>query len=336
MKQILLATLALLLTTLGGYAQVTSSSLTGLIKDARGEASIGATVQATHVPTGTRYGTATNGEGRFTIQNMRVGGPYTLVVSYIGSQTQTLNNITLELGQPYVLNTTLGQTDTQLQEVTVTGNNPRSVLNADRTGSITNIDRTAFQRLPSISRNLNDFTRLTPQAGGGGIGGGSDRSNFFSVDGSDFTNNFGIGPSLPAGGAPISIDAIEEVSVNVTPYDVRQSGFTGAGINAVTRSGTNEFSGSVYSYYRNQNYQGDRVGDQRLTLQDQRFYQYGFRLGGPIIKNKLFFFANLEKEENRTPGQQRVADTDAALYDTPGSPTNISRPKAAELDQISA
>jgi outer membrane receptor protein involved in Fe transport len=333
MKQVVSVMLLLLLASFGAFAQVTTSSLTGLIKDDKGEASIGATVQATHVPSGTKYGVATNGEGRFNIQNMRIGGPYTVTISYIGSRTETRNNIVLQLGQPYVLNVTLVAEGSQLKEVAITATNPRSILNSDKTGSITVIDRNALQRLPSISRSLNDFTRLTPQASGQSIGGGSNRSNYFSVDGSDFNNNFGIGGNLPAGGSPISLDAIEEISVNITPYDVRQSGFTGAAINAVTRAGTNDFSGSAYGYYRNQNYQGDRVGDQRVILQDQRFYQYGARLGGPIIKNKLFFFGNYETEENRTPGQQRTAATDAAPF---GSGTNIARPTATQLDTYAA
>ncbi|AMJ64193.1 TonB-dependent receptor [Hymenobacter sp. PAMC 26628] len=334
MKQLLLVALVFLLTAWGARAQVTTSSLTGLIKDAKGEPSIGATVRAVHTPSGTTYGVATNAEGRFTIQNMRIGGPYTVEISYVGAQTNTRNGIVLQLDQPYVLNMTLGAADTQLQEVTVTASNPRSILNSDRTGSVTTIDRTALQRLPSISRSLNDFTRLTPQSNGNGsIGGGSLRSNYFSVDGSDFNNNFGIGGNLPANGSPISLDAIEEISVNVTPYDVRQSGFTGAAINAVTRAGTNDFAGSAYGYFNNQKFRGDRVGDQRVIIQDQRFYQYGARLGGPIIKNKLFFFANFETEENRTPGQQRTAATAAAPF---GSGTNIARPTATELDTYAA
>lgn len=333
MKQRLSFLLGLLLLALSSAAQVTTSSLTGLIKDAAGEPSIGATVRATHTPSGTTYGAATNAEGRFIIQNMRIGGPYTVEISYAGYRTTTRTGLELALGQPYVLNVALTAESAQLQEVVVTANNPRSILNSDKTGAITTIDRNALQRLPSISRSLNDFTRLTPQAGpAGAIGGGSNRSNYFSVDGSDFNNNFGIGGNLPAGGAPISLDAIEEISVNVTPFDVRQSGFTGAAINAVTRAGTNDFAGSVYGYFRNQKFQGSRVGDQSVILQDQRFYQYGARLGGPIIQNKLFFFGNFENEENRTPGQQRTAATDAAPF---GSGTNIARPKATELDDIS-
>ncbi|TDN39666.1 TonB-dependent receptor [Hymenobacter sp. UV11] len=335
MTQRLSFLLGLLLLALSSAAQVTTSSLTGLIKDAQGQPSIGATVRAVHTPSGTSYGVATNGEGRFTIQNMRIGGPYTVEISYVGYRSTTRTGIELALGQPYVLNVTLSAESAQLQEVVVTANNPRSILNSDKTGAITTIDRNALQRLPSITRSLNDFTRLTPQAAGssGAIGGGSNRSNYFSVDGSDFNNNFGIGGNLPAGGAPISLDAIEEISVNVTPFDVRQSGFTGAAINAVTRAGTNDFAGSVYGYFRNQKYQGSRVGDQNVTLQDQRFYQYGARLGGPIIKNKLFFFGNYENEENRTPGQQRVAATDAAPFGSGN--TNIARPTATQLDDIS-
>jgi hypothetical protein len=334
MKQFVSVMLLLLLVSISAFAQVTTSSLTGIIKDNKGEASIGATVQATHIPSGTKYGVATNGEGRFTIQNMRIGGPYTVTISYIGSRTETRDNIVLQLGQPYVLNVTLVAEGSQLKEVAITATNPRSILNSDKTGSITVVDRTALQRLPSINRTLNDFTRLTPQSGGNNaIGGASNRSNYFSVDGSDFNNNFGIGGNLPAGGAPISLDAIEEISINITPYDVRQSGFTGAAINAVTRAGTNDFSGSAYGYFRNQSYQGDRVGSQYLTLQDQRFYQYGARLGGPIIKNKLFFFANFENEENRTPGTQRTAATDAAPF---GSGTNVARPTATQLDTYAA
>ena len=333
MKQRLSFLLGLLLLAFSSAAQVTTSSLTGLIKDAAGEPSIGATVRATHTPSGTTYGAATNGEGRYTIQNMRIGGPYTVEISYVGYHTTTRTGLELALGQPYVLNVALTAGSAQLQEVVVTANNPRSILNSDKTGAITTIDRNALQRLPSISRNLNDFTRLTPQAGpAGAIGGGSNRSNYFSVDGSDFNNNFGVGGNLPAGGAPISLDAIEEISVNVTPFDVRQSGFTGAAINAVTRAGTNDFAGSVYGYFRNQKFQGSRVGDQSVILQDQRFYQYGARLGGPIIQNKLFFFGNFENEENRTPGQQRTAATAAAPF---GSGTNVARPTATELDDIS-
>lgn len=335
MKNLLLLLLLCVMATATAFAQVTTSSLTGAVKDASGSPSIGATVQAKHEPTGTVYGVAANSEGRYTIQNMRVGGPYTVTISFIGARTETFNNITLQLGQPSVLNATLQVEGTALSEVTVTAPDSRSVLNADRNGAVTNVDRTQIQRLPSIQRSLNDFTRLTPQASStsqGAIGGGNFRQNSFSVDGADFNNNFGIGGNLPAGGYPISLDAIEELSINVTPYDVRQSGFIGSAINAVTRAGTNEFSGSVYTYFRNQNQTGTRVGAERLTLQDTDSKQYGIRLGGPIIKDKLFFFVNAEIDRQNTPGQQRVAATDAAPF---GSATNIARPTATQLNTLS-
>lgn len=336
MKNLLLLLLLCVMATATAFAQVTTSSLTGAVKDASGSPSIGATVQAKHEPTGTVYGVAANSEGRYTIQNMRVGGPYTVTISFIGARTETFNNITLQLGQPSVLNATLQVEGTALSEVTVTAPNSRSVLNADRNGAVTNVDRTQIQRLPSITRSLNDFTRLTPQATStsqGAIGGGNFRQNQITVDGADFNNNFGIGGNLPANGSPISLDAIEEVSINVTPYDVRQSGFIGSAVNAVTRAGTNEVSGSVYTYFRNQNQVGTRVGADRLTLTDQKFNQYGIRLGGPIIKNKLFFFANYETEKRTTPGQQRIAATPNDIYG--GGNANVTRPQAADLDRYS-
>ncbi|WP_345168821.1 TonB-dependent receptor [Nibribacter koreensis] len=311
---------------------VTTSSMTGLISDQSGEGLPGATVLAIHGPTGTRYGVSTNVDGKFTIPNMRVGGPYSVEVTYIGYQTQKQENITLRLSEPFVLNVRLPQSGTDLQEVVVTAANPRSVLNAERSGSITNISSQEIQTLPSINRSINDFTRLTPQANGTSVGGGNYRQNNVTIDGSEFNNNFGIGGNLPGGSAqPISLDAIEEISVNVTPYDIRQSGFIGSAINAVTRSGTNEFKGSVYTYFRNQDQQGKNVGPEELTLQDMDYKQYGFRLGGPIIKNKLFFFANAEQEKRTRPGQTRFAATPSRPF---GSPT-VARPTAAELDALS-
>lgn len=333
----LLLVLLLLLSAQLGWAQITTSSMTGIIKDASGEPSVGATVRATHVPTGTVYGNATNADGRFTIQNMRSGGPYTVEISYIGYKAETFNNLTLQLGQPFVLNATLNAEGTALQEVVVTGANSRSVMNADRSGAVTNISREEIQRLPTVNRSLNDFLRLTPQASPstGAIGGGNYRQNNITIDGADFNNNFGIGGNLPANGSPISIDAIEEISVNVTPYDIRQSGFVGSAINAVTRSGTNEFQGSVYTYWRNQNMLGNEVGFDKFTKQKTDIQQYGFRLGGPIIKNKLFFFINAEKGDEINPGQQNIASTPEVPYGGSNSPANVVRPTAAQLDTYS-
>ena len=328
--------LAMVLVVQSSWAQgVTTSSMTGIVTDNNGEALAGATVVAVHTPSGTQYGTATTADGRFNLPNMRVGGPYTVNVSYLGFQTQRIDNITLKLAEPFVLNPKLSESGTALQEVVITGTKDR-LLNAERSGAITNVGSREIQALPTISRSLNDFTRLTPQANGTSVGGGNYRQNQITVDGADFNNNFGIGSNLPAGGSPISLDAIEEISVNVTPYDIRQSGFIGSSVNAVTRSGTNEFSGSMYTYFRNQHQQGKMVGPydlQEMGLrQDMQFNQYGVRIGGPILKNKLFFFLNAETEEQTRPGQNMVAATPSAPF---GSAPNISRPTVAELDAIS-
>src|SRR5690606_28283814 len=184
--------------------------------------------------------------------------------------------------------------------------------------------------------SINDMTRFTPQAtstNNGAIGGGNYRQNYITVDGSDFNNTFGIGTNLPAGGSPISLDALEEISVNITPYDVRQSNFIGSAINAVTRAGTNSFSGSAYWFFRSDNQQGNKVRDNSpLTLQRLEENTYGFRIGGPIVKNKLFFFVNAEQTKTIRAGQQNVAAT-AERPD--GSDPNIARPTVDQLNEIS-
>ena len=317
---------------IGASGQVTTSSLTGSVRDSSGQPLAGATIVATHQPSGSRYTAISQSSGQFTINNMRVGGPYTIAISYVGYDVQSFDDVYLRLAESFVLNATIEKTNTSLEQVVVTAGRRNPILNANRTGAVTNIGSREIQTLPTISRSLNDFTRLTPQANGTSIGGGNYRQNFITVDGSDFNNTFGIGSNLPAGGSPISLDAIEEISVNVTPYDIRQSGFIGSAINTVTRAGTNNFSGSVYTYFRNQNQQGNQAGKTTLVKQDLDFKQYGVRLGGPIIKNKLFFFVNAETEKETRPGQQRFAATAGAPF---GSAPNIARPTAAELDAIS-
>jgi outer membrane receptor protein involved in Fe transport len=308
-------------------AQVTTSSLIGTIKDSK-EALPGAGVKATHTPTGTVYGVATNGDGRYTIGNMRVGGPYTVEVSFVGYKTQTFNDVYLKLGEPFVLNVVLQDNNSTLNTVTIVGST-NSIMNSNRNGATTSISNREIQVLPSITRSLNDLTRLTPQANGTSIGGGNYRQNNFTVDGSEFNNNFGIGGNLPANGSPISLDALEQISINVTPYDVTQGNFIGSSLNAVTRSGTNEFSGSAYTYYRNQYQQGRHVGPFDLTRGELNDKTYGARFGGPIIKNKLFFFVNVEQQKTTRPGQQQVAATTEGTFGN-----NVSRPTATKLDQL--
>ncbi|MHC2990666.1 cell envelope biogenesis protein OmpA [Pontibacter sp. HJ8] len=330
MKNLLLSTLLMLLCMAGLHAQVTTSSVSGSVKDSKGEALIGATVRATHQPSGTVYGSTTNTEGQFNIANMRVGGPYVVEVSYIGFQPKAIDGITLQLGRPYNLNATLSEAGSELQEVVVSADRS-SVFNASKTGAATNVGTQQLEALPTISRSLTDFTRLTPQANGNGFAGRDGRFNNVQIDGANFNNAFGLSSSaLPGGNSqPISLDAIEEVQVNIAPYDVRQSGFTGAGVNAVTRSGTNKFSGSAYTFYRNQDMIGTKVSGNELPAQsDNKSLTYGARLGGPIIKNKLFFFANYEHEKETFPGITWLASR-------PGlTGPNVSRTTASDLERV--
>ncbi len=333
LKRILcLLTLTLLASTFV-FSQVTTSSLTGSLKDPDGKALVGATIVATHQPSGTRYTTISQSNGQFTIANMRSGGPYLVEISYVGYETQRFDDIYLKLGEASIVDANMARANTSMENVVVAATGGRnSILNANRKGAVTNIGSREIQRLPSISRSINDMTRLTPQANGTSIGGGNYRQNYITVDGSDFNNTFGIGSNLPAGGSPISLDALEEISVNVTPYDVRQSGFIGSAVNAVTRSGTNQFQGSVYRYWRSEKQQGDEVEGVKFTRPPFEFEQYGARIGGPIIKNKLFFFINYETENQPKQVQTRFAATTSAPF---GSAQNISRTTAADLDSFS-
>ena len=291
----LVASLLLLFTT--AMAQVTTSSMSGKVtmESASGETIIGATVQAVHEPSGTRYAAVTNIDGRFNIQGMRTGGPYSVTVSYIGYQTKKLTGVVLALGETYNLNVWLSEDANELTEVVVTGK--ASKFAAEKTGASTNINNAQITNLPTVSRSITDVTRLSPYGGNGMSFAGSDgRTANFTVDGANFNNNFGLSSNLPGGGNPISLDAIEELQVVISPYDVRQTNFIGGGVNAITKSGTNTFRGSAYVYHKNENMQGDAVYRQQLAgaRDKSQTTTYGFTLGGPIIKNKLFFFVNGE------------------------------------------
>jgi hypothetical protein len=281
-------------------AQITTSSINGKIVDENGEELIGATVLAVHEPSGSQYGTATNLEGYFAIQGMRVGGPYSIEVSYTGYETIRQEGIALTLGNPAIFNFTMSNASVNLDEVMVVGSLD-SRFTDSKTGSAVNISSEKISTLPTISRNINDFTRLTPQSNGTSFAGTNSRFNNYTIDGNIYNNNFGLGSAQFAGGNPISLDAIEAVSVNLAPYDVRYSGFTGASVNAVTKSGTNTFHGSAYYLLRNDQMQGNKAGDLSVDRGDSQNEIYGFTLGGPIIKNKLFFFASYEKETEAVP-----------------------------------
>ncbi len=320
------------LVTYSAYGQVTNSQMSGSVIDGSGEPLIGATVVAVHTPTGTNYGTVTGVSGEYSIANMRVGGPYVVTVSFIGFQAQAVENIFLKLGETFVVNVSMGEEGVQLEELTVTATRS-NILNSKRTGAATNVGLTELNTLPTISRSINDFTRLTPQAQGrNGFGGRDGRFNNIQIDGANFNNNFGLSSNnLPGGAAqPISLDAIEQVQINIAPFDVRQSSFTGAGINAITRSGTNNIEGSVYGFYRDQSFNGRRVGDAEIPEGDKTLSRtFGARLGGALVKNKIFYFINYENESNTRPGIN--------IEPTGGiSSPNVSRTTVADMERISS
>ena len=312
-------------------AQVTTSSMSGRVTDAEG-AVIGATVVATHTPSGTTYGTVTNAEGRFNLNGMRVGGPYNVKVTFIGYGAFTQNNITLSLGENYVMNVVLTEEALSLDEVIVSAT--RTKFSNEKTGAVTNITNDQIDNLPTVNRSIMDITRLSPYGGDGMSFVGSDgRTANFTVDGANFNNNFGLSDNLPGGGNPISIEAIEEMQVVIAPYDVRQTNFIGGGVNAITKSGTNTFKASAYTYHRNENMRGNAVYDQEIAgaREKDRNTLYGFTAGGPIIKNKLFFFINAEKEETPTVANRWRASTDGVA-----DPDNfISRTTEEDLQTVS-
>ena len=298
MQKRLLFLVAMMLTlSLTAMAQITTSSMAGKVTldDQNGEEVIGATVVAIHEPSGTRYTAVTNTSGRFAINGMRTGGPYEVTVSYIGFQPKTVKGITLQLAETYNLSVWLSEDATELAEVVISGK--ASKFAAEKTGAATNINSQQITNLPTVSRSITDVTRLSPYGGNGMSFAGADgRTANFTVDGANFNNNFGLSSNLPGGGNPISIDAIEELQVVISPYDVRQTNFIGGGVNAITKSGTNTFKGSAYIYHKNENMQGDAVKRQQINgaREKSQTTTYGFTLGGPIIKNKLFFFVNGE------------------------------------------
>lgn len=304
MKKLLFAGL-MLLCAIGINAQITTATLSGKIGSESEGGLLGATVTATHNPSGTFYGVTTLDDGSYYIPNMRVGGPYSVSVSYIGYKEETINDIYLSLGQRFPLNITMKQKGVLVDEVVISGEiDP--ILNGERTGAETTINRNLLDNLPTISRSAADYTRLNPMAAeGGSFAGRNDQFNNYSLDGAIFNNPFGLDAATPGGQAnaqPISLDAIEQISVNIAPYDVTQSGFTGASINTVSKSGTNEFSGSVFGFFRNANMTGGTVDGDEIFKGDPKQTQYGFSVGGPIIKNKIFFFANFEAEDRSDLG----------------------------------
>jgi len=285
--------------SVSGFSQgVTTSALKGFVVDQKGAPLFAATVLAIHTPTGTQYGTVTSADGQFTILNMKIGGPYSVRISSVGYETVVVKDLYLELNKTTDIKVVLKETSVNIGEVEIKGNTA-GVMNSDRTGSMTNVSGEQITDMPTISRSLKDITRLTPESDGNSFGGRNNLYNNFSVDGSIFNNSFGLDYATPGGqtGAqPVSLDAIAQVQVSLAPFDVREGGFTGAGVNAVTKSGTNELKGTAYYFMRNQGMAGTKVGNTNVPNTNFSSSQYGVSLGGPIIKNKLFFFVNGEIE----------------------------------------
>jgi hypothetical protein len=311
----------------------TTSSLGGRIVDDKGEALPGATVLATHVPSGTQYGALANEQGFFTIQGMRPGGPYKIEVSFVGFSTKTYSDINLMLGEKYNLKADLKQSASELGEVVVVGARP-SAFGTERMGASSNINKTEMALIPSMNRSLGDYTKLSPYSTGGGYAGREAYNTNVTVDGANFNNNFGLsGSNMPGvSGEPISMEAIEEIQVAVAPFDVTQSNFTGAGVNAITKSGTNQFKASVYGFYRDTTMVGKKIRDKQLKVSQSSKKVYGMTIGGPIIKNKLFFFLSAEKESTLTPGNTLLAMN--ANRDANDLNVN-SRVQAADLQKFS-
>ncbi|MFN4284626.1 MAG: carboxypeptidase regulatory-like domain-containing protein [Lacibacter sp.] len=327
-RKLLLAAAALIL-TITAAAQVTTSSITGTVKDKNGIPLEGATITATHLPTGAIYTTLSKKGGIFVISNARIGGPYKLKVEYVGQKPYEIEGFNLQLGEPYDLKVDMADDVRQISEVVVTGSGRKGAI--ERTGASTSINQRLLTTIPTINRSLADFTRLTPQANGNSFAGRDARMNNTQIDGANLNNNFGLSNDPLPGGAnqPISLDVIEEISVNVSPFDVWQGNFTGAGINVVTKSGTNNFKGSAYGLYRDQTFNGRRVASTTLPEQSQRSNRViGATVGGPIIKDKLFFFLGGEYELETRPG--------ITWTPTGGSgANNISRVTVADLQAVS-
>lgn len=310
-------------------AQVTTASMSGKVSSGT-EPIIGATILAIHEASGTRYGAITNIDGRYTIEGMRTGN-YSVELSYVGFTTLKFTNIVLRLGENYVLDANMKESTELLDEVVVVAD--KSKFSGLKTGVSTNISNKQLTLLPTINRSLTDFTRLSPYAGANNSFGGRDgRTNTFTIDGANLNNNFGLSNDLPGGGNPISLDAIEEVQVVIAPFDVRQTNFVGGGINAITKSGTNIFRGSAYTYQRNENFRGNKIDGERLGDREKESTStYGFTLSGPIIKNKLFFFVNGEYENSPSPITKWKLSTDG----TANKDNLVSRVTANDMQAFS-
>ncbi|PSL49784.1 TonB-dependent receptor-like protein [Chitinophaga niastensis] len=312
------------------FAQETTADIAGIVGSKEGPVP-GASIVVTHQPTGTKYATVSRKDGRFNLPNLRVGGPYTLTISYIGFKDEKRENIFLSLGQEFKADANLQPSTSTLTEVVVTSLSQSKVINRARTGSQEVITRAQMDRLPTVSRSMQDFTKLTPSANGLNIGGRSNQYNNITVDGANFNNSFGLQPTLGSQTAsqPISLEALEQIQVNVSPYDVRQGGFSGAGINSVTKSGSNTFKATVYTYIQTPGLQGLKVGTTTVPKPDFNYNLRGFSAGGAIVRNKVFFFISAEQERIKAPATSLVANTPGGV-----AGPNVSQAVADTLNQL--
>ena len=344
MKKLLTFFLAMI-ASISLMAQVTSSSISGKITDNNRSALAGATVVATHVPSGAQYYSVADANGTYRLLNIRPGGPYRLEFRMVGFQTTVENNVSATLGETKILNVRMSEEAIGLNEVVVSAEAISNGMDSDRAGATTAMNSEQIATLPTISRSLNDVLALTPQAAstsnGLAIGGGNYRQSYVTVDGAAFNNAFGIGGNLPAGGSPISLDALEAMTINITPFDVRHSGFTGGAINAVTKSGTNQWLVSVYDYFTNDGLIGTKYGKkdefgnfpENLKLVKSLDNTAGISVGGPIVKDKLFFFLNFEYQSDIDPGQTSFARE--SEEDEYGGGTQYNRPTVDKMEEIS-
>ncbi len=330
--------LLLLFFAVGLYAQgVTTAALNGRVVDNNGQPLIGANIMAVHEPSGTTFGVTSRADGRYNIAGLRVGGPYTVTARFVGYKSKKVENINLTLGQDLKIDFVLVQEAIDMGEVTTVAERS-PILNASRTGAATSVPREAIQSMPTISGRIEDFTRLTPQYNPAGYGfsfaGQDNRMNNVTVDGSYFNNSFGLAgqPGDRTGVAPISLEAIEQIQVNIAPYDVRQGNFIGAGVNTVTKSGTNEYSGTVYTMMRSDEYVGTKARDLKYDPGTFRYNRVGIGVGGPIMRNKLFFYFNFETDKLTNPGTTFIARTDPSQT----VEGNVTRVLASDLDSLSA
>ena len=336
MKKTILMSLLSLFVTITSFGQITTSSLSGVVKNKKGESLIGATVNAVHQPTGTKYGSSTNTQGTYIIPGIRVGGPYLIKVSYVGYKSKETSNINTSLGLTTNVDVILIDDATSLNEVIIVGVKDNT-FSKEKTGASQQFSRRELQSIPVTgARTIESITKYNPFGNGSSFGAQDSRLNNFTIDGSQFNNNFGLGSSASAGGrtgaSAISLDALEQLQVNIAPFDIRQSGFTGAGINAVTRSGTNEIEASVYQTQRDNSsrYVGDNARGTKVTASKFDEKVQGFRLGAPIVKNKLFVFGNYEEIVKTEPG------TTWTSTGSPLSSSQVSRPTFQQLTQLSS